>query len=51
MPYLTHQKFPMPLDRDQVTQDWRQRGREWNDFVHATNETDPLQSAPLPPPS
>jgi len=49
MSYLAHQKFPVPLDRDQVTQDWRLRGyscdlfidppdREWNDFVHATNE-------------
>ena len=49
MSYLTHQKFPVPLDRDQVAQDWRQRGyscdvfadppgREWNDFVHGTNE-------------
>lgn len=49
MPYLTPQKFPTPLDRDQMTQDWRRRGypcdlftdppgREWNDFVHATNE-------------
>jgi quercetin dioxygenase-like cupin family protein len=49
MSYLTHQKFPVPLDRDQVARDWRQRGyscdvftdppgREWNDFVHMTNE-------------
>lgn len=49
MSYLTHQKFPVPPDRDQVTQDWRRRGyscdvftdppgREWNDFVHTTNE-------------
>jgi mannose-6-phosphate isomerase-like protein (cupin superfamily) len=49
MSYLTHHKFPAPLDRDQATQDWRRRGfscdlftdppgREWNDFVHATNE-------------
>lgn len=49
MSYLTHQKFPVPLDRDQVTQDWRRRGyscdlftdppgREWKDFVHTTNE-------------
>jgi mannose-6-phosphate isomerase-like protein (cupin superfamily) len=49
MPYLTRQKFPIPLDRDQVAQDWRRRGyscdvfidppgREWNGFVHATNE-------------
>jgi len=39
----------MPLDRDQVAHDWHQRGytcdgftdppdREWNDFVHMTNE-------------
>jgi quercetin dioxygenase-like cupin family protein len=49
MSYCTHRKFPAPLDRDQVAQDWRRRGyscdmftdppgREWNDFVHATNE-------------
>ena len=49
MPYLTCQKFPMPLDRDQVAHDWRRRGyscdvftdppgHEWNDFVHSTNE-------------
>jgi quercetin dioxygenase-like cupin family protein len=49
MSYLAPQKFPTPLDRDQVAQDWRRRGyscdlftdlpgREWNDFIHATNE-------------
>jgi mannose-6-phosphate isomerase-like protein (cupin superfamily) len=49
MSYLTHQKFPLPLDRDQMAQDWGERGyscdvfidppgREWNDFVHAMNE-------------
>ncbi len=49
MPYLTRQKFQVPLDRDQVARDWNQRGyscgvftdppgREWKDFVHATNE-------------
>lgn len=49
MPYLTHQKFPVPLNRDKVAHDWGQRGyscglftdppgREWNDFVHSTNE-------------
>jgi quercetin dioxygenase-like cupin family protein len=49
MSYLTGQKFQAPLDRDQVAQDWRRRGyscdvftdppgREWNDFVHSTNE-------------
>ncbi len=49
MSYLTPQKFQVPLDRDQVAQDWGRRGyscdvftdppgREWNNFVHATNE-------------
>ena len=49
MSYLTHQKFSVPLDRDQVAHDWNGRGyscdlftdppgREWNDFIHATNE-------------
>lgn len=49
MSYLTRQKFPVPLDPDQVGQDWSRRGysydvftdspgHEWNDFVHATNE-------------
>ena len=46
---FTHQKFPVPLDRDQVAKDWSRRGYscdvftdppggEWNDFVHATDE-------------
>jgi mannose-6-phosphate isomerase-like protein (cupin superfamily) len=49
MPYLTRQKFPTPLDRNKVAHDWDRRGyscdvfvdpprREWNDFIHATNE-------------
>jgi len=49
MSYLTHKKFPVPLDRHQVARNWNRRGyscdiftdppgREWNDFVHATNE-------------
>jgi quercetin dioxygenase-like cupin family protein len=49
MSYLTRQKFPSPLDRNQVAHAWSKRGyscdvftdppgREWNDFVHATNE-------------
>jgi quercetin dioxygenase-like cupin family protein len=49
MPYLALQKFPVPLNRDQVAHDWGSRGyscgvftdppgREWNDFVHMTNE-------------
>lgn len=44
MAYLTRQKFPAPLDRDEVVLDWDLRGypcdvftnplgREWNDFV------------------
>ncbi|MDH5193028.1 MAG: cupin domain-containing protein [Nitrospira sp.] len=46
---MTRQKFAAPLNRDQVAQNWHQRGyscdvftdppgREWNDFVHTTNE-------------
>jgi quercetin dioxygenase-like cupin family protein len=49
MPYITSQKFSVPLNRDKVAHDWSQRGyscdvfidppgREWNDFVHAMNE-------------
>ena len=49
MSYLTRRKFPVPLDRNQVVHEWGQRGyscdvfvdppgREWNDFVHTTNE-------------
>lgn len=49
MSYLIPQKFPVPLDRDQVAHDWCGHGyscdrftdppgREWNDFVHATNK-------------
>ena len=48
-PTLTRQKFSVPFDRDQVAQVWGRRGytcdvftdppgREWNDFVHMTNE-------------
>ena len=49
MSYRARHKFSVPLDRDQVAHDWKQRGyscdlftdppgREWNDFVHTTNE-------------
>ena len=42
-------KFPVPVDQGLVAADWRGRGyscglfvdppgREWNDFVHVTNE-------------
>lgn len=42
-------KFAAPVDRARVASDWRNRGyscdlfvdppgREWNDFVHSTNE-------------
>ena len=47
--YLVRKKFKVPLNRQEVTQSWSQRGyscdlfidppgREWNDFVHSTNE-------------
>ena len=46
---LTKNRFPPPVDQGQVAADWRARGyscglfidppgREWNDFVHETNE-------------
>ncbi|NJL18541.1 MAG: hypothetical protein HC938_16655 [Nitrospira sp.] len=49
MSNLARHKFSVPLDREQVAQDWKQRGyscdlftdppgREWHDFVHTTNE-------------
>jgi quercetin dioxygenase-like cupin family protein len=49
MSNLARHKFSVPLDRDQVAHDWKKRGyscdlftdppgREWNDFVHTTNE-------------
>ncbi len=47
--WVTTGKFPPPIDKGLVTRDWGERGyscdtfvdppgREWNDFVHATNE-------------
>lgn len=49
MEYLTRNKFNIPVNRDEVSKEWRERGyscdlfvdppgREWNDFVHSTNE-------------
>jgi quercetin dioxygenase-like cupin family protein len=49
MSYITRQKFSVPLDHEQVALNWKKRGyscdlftdppgREWNDFVHTTNE-------------
>ena len=49
MSYLAQHKFSIPPDRDQIARDWGRRGyscdlftdppgREWNDFVHTTNE-------------
>lgn len=46
---IVRQKFSTPVDRAAVAADWRSRGyscqdftdppgREWDDFVHATNE-------------
>ena len=49
MEYLTHQKISVSLNRAEVARSWSARGyscdlvidppgREWNDFVHSTNE-------------
>ena len=49
MTYVTHRKFSVPPDRENVARSWSERGyscdlfidppgREWNDFVHSTNE-------------
>ena len=49
MSYLVRHAFSIPLDQDQIARDWEKRGyscdlftdppgREWNDFVHTTNE-------------
>ncbi|MDR4493874.1 MAG: cupin domain-containing protein [Nitrospirales bacterium] len=49
MEYLAPKKFAVPLNREKVARSWTQRGyscdlfvdppgREWNDFVHSTNE-------------
>ncbi len=46
---VTKGKFPLPLDRDAIAWEWRQRGygcdlfvdppgQEWLGFVHSTNE-------------
>lgn len=49
MQYVTPEKFTVPLNREEVSRAWSQRGyscdlfidppgREWDDFVHSTNE-------------
>lgn len=49
MQYVTPKKFTVPLNREEVAQSWSQRGyscdvfidppgREWNNFIHSTNE-------------
>ena len=49
MQLLTRNKFPEPVNRDDVRHSWNKRGyscdifidppgREWNNFVHNTNE-------------
>ena len=49
MQYVTQQKFALPPNREIIAKSWKERGyscdmfidppgREWNDFVHATNE-------------
>lgn len=46
---VAKRKFAVPVDRATVAEDWRKRGyscdlfvdppgREWNNFVHSTNE-------------
>jgi quercetin dioxygenase-like cupin family protein len=55
---LARGKFSAPIDRDAVAMDWRARGyscglfvdppgREWNDFVHSTNELVTVQDGLL----
>ncbi len=47
--FLSKRRFPAPVDSDAVARDWQARGyscerftdppgREWNNFVHDTNE-------------
>ena len=49
MEYIIRKKFNIPVNREEVSRAWRERGyscdlfvdppgREWNDFVHSTNE-------------
>lgn len=49
MKTITPHQFAVPVDREAVARAWRKRGyscdifidppgREWNDFVHSTNE-------------
>lgn len=49
MAFITPKKFVVPVNREEVARSWRGRGyscnlfidppgREWNDFVHSTNE-------------
>jgi quercetin dioxygenase-like cupin family protein len=46
---ITRKKFAVPLNREEIAQSWSNRGyscdlfidlpgKEWNDFVHSTNE-------------
>jgi quercetin dioxygenase-like cupin family protein len=49
MKYISHKKFSVPINRESVSNSWGRRGyscdvfvdppgREWNNFVHSTNE-------------
>ena len=49
MEYFTHSKFTVPVTKDVVSRDWRDRsyscnwfvdppGQQWNNFVHNCNE-------------
>jgi hypothetical protein len=62
MSYLTHQKFSVPLDRDRRLKTGASEatpvvclpirpGREWNDFVHATNELVAQSFTSIPSPA
>ncbi len=49
MEYLTRKKFTLPVNQEEVSHSWHEQGyscdlfidppgREWNNFVHSTNE-------------
>ena len=55
---IQHGRFPVPVDRKAVGRDWAERGydcrdfvdppgREWNGFVHQTNELVTVMSGRL----
>jgi len=46
MSYLTHQKFSVPLDRDQVAQDGGQRGYSCDVFIDPPGREGMILSMP-----